>query len=133
MRTVGSTGQFSRAVNLQLRCWQQHSVIMGSGEGTGGLCCSGQGRMGFTGSNYNAVVLQEFQGQLRTDKLLGISGGKASEGWSSIPVGITCWQSAGQEPALLRPHPEAVCCAAQLRLKVLSRILAMQRAPALRN
>lgn len=61
MRTVGNTGQFSWAVKLQLRCWQQHSVIMGSGEGTGGLCCSGQGRMGFTGSNYNAAVLQACQ------------------------------------------------------------------------
>lgn len=103
MRTVGSTGQFSQAVNLQLRCWQQHSVIMGSGEGTGGLCCSGQGRKGFTGSNYNAVVLQACQGQLGIGKLLSVFGGKASEvlGWKSIPVGITCWQSA-----LLRPRKQ---------------------------
>lgn len=81
---------------------------MGSGEGTGGLCCSGQVRMGFTGSNYNAAVLQACQGQLCIDKLLSISGGKASKvlGWKSIPVGITCWQSAGEEPALLRPRKQ---------------------------
>lgn len=108
MRTVGSTGQFSWAVNLQLRCWQQHLVIMGSGEGTGGLCCCGQRRIGFTGSNCNAPVLQECQGQLCIDKPLSICGGKAREmlGWKSIPVGITCWQSAGEEPALLRPRKQ---------------------------
>lgn len=68
MRTVGSTGHFSWAVNLQWRCWQQHSVIMGSGEARAGLCCNGQGRMEFTGSNSNADLLQACQ--VCIDKLL---------------------------------------------------------------
>lgn len=77
-----------------------------------------------------ATTLLSFRdAKLRIDKLLSVSGGKASEvlGWNSIPVGITCWQSAGKEPALLRPRKKFAVLHSTGQ-----RWLAMQTAPALK-